>query len=385
VYAALIEYPRYIDPETGSQCEVERLMSHLALQRRMRERFPAIIYAIGFSFWKKTILRSFLWGSEIRFVGNASKVPEGATLAIWGRKPIRGELAAGIQILQIEDGFLRSVGLGADLVKPLSWVIDRQGIYYDASQPSGLEQLLQATEFEPELIERARGLREGIVSEGVTKYNVGASSWARPTALEAGTRVVLVPGQVESDASVRYGTARIRNNLELLREVRRLNPGAWIVYKPHPDVIAGLRKPGVGEADVSEWCDEVLGDVPMQVLLDAVDEVHVLTSLAGFEALLRGKAVVTYGQPFYAGWGLTRDISVSPEVAQRRGRQLSLDELVAATLILYPTYVSRTTDRFTTPEQALSELLAWRKRQVQDFPLWRKTLRLILRTLKVNG
>lgn len=102
---------------------------------------------------------------------------------------------------------------------------------------------------------------------------------------------------------------------------------------------------------------------------------HVLTSLAGFEALLRGKRVVCYGQPFYAGWGLTED----KVPVRRRSRQLSLEALVAGTLILYPTYVSRTTGRFTTPERALDELDQWRQQGSSTMPLWRRAMRWVLR------
>jgi capsular polysaccharide export protein len=42
-----------------------------------------------------------------------------------------------------------------------------------------------------------------------------------------------------------------------------------------------------------------------------------------------------YGLPFYAGWGLTQDRLR----CARRTRFRSLDELVAATLMLYPVYV----------------------------------------------
>lgn len=112
----------------------------------------------------------------------------------------------------------------------------------------------------------------------------------------------------------------------------------------------------------------------MQALLAEADEVHVLTSLAGFEALLRGKPVRCEGLPFYAGWGLTTDA----HRCERRTRQLTLDELVAGALILYPTYVSRTTKAFTTPERALDELLAWRAQSGRSLPLWRKALRAAL-------
>jgi capsular polysaccharide export protein len=107
---------------------------------------------------------------------------------------------------------------------------------------------------------------------------------------------------------------------------------------------------------VAAHCDEVVVDAGMDGLLKQVDEVHVLTSLAGFEALLRGRAVTTWGCPFYAGWGLTTDALQ----LERRTRRRTLDELVAAVLILYPTYVSRVSGHFTTPERAVEELRAWR-------------------------
>ena len=106
-----------------------------------------------------------------------------------------------------------------------------------------------------------------------------------------------------------------------------------------------------------------------------VDELHTLTSLAGFEALLRGKTVVCYGQPFYSGWGLTSDMIP----VARRTRQLTLNELVAGALMLYPTYISRTTGRFTTPERALDELLAWRQQQPGGVSLWTRLKRVVLR------
>ena len=125
---------------------------------------------------------------------------------------------------------------------------------------------------------------------------------------------------------------------------------------PPPAVVAKGRRVGRGAGDPRAHCDEIVVDVPMDAMLRAVDEVHVMTSLAGFEALLRGRDVVAWGCPFYAGWGLTDDrLSLA-----RRTRRRSLDELVAAVLILYPTYVSRTSGHFTTPERAVEELRAWR-------------------------
>ena len=333
--------------------------------------FPAVIHACDFSIWKKPIVRRFFSGSRVVFVRSASQVPVGGTLAVWGRKPFSGKLPEEVQLVRLEDGFLRSVGLGADLIRPMSWVIDACGIYYDATQPSGLEMLLQKTEFTPELLARAARLRERVVDAGLTKYNVGSSGWQRPP---GATRVILVPGQVESDASLRYGAPGVCTNLGLLQKVREANRNAYLVYKPHPDVVAGLRRVGKGEDEAARWCDEVMVEADMGKMLQQVDEVHTLTSLAGFEALLRGKAVTCYGQPFYAGWGLTTDI----EPVLRRSRRLSLDMLVACTLILYPVYISRTTDGFISPEQALDELLAWRSAGEKSLSWWRSVYRFVV-------
>jgi capsular polysaccharide export protein len=352
-HAALVDYPRYLDPETKQRCEPERLVEWMGLQRRMRERFPAQMVAVGFSRWKKPIARAFFAGSELRFLGANRPVPPGAGLALWGRRPVPAGAAASVPLVRLEDGFLRSVGLGADLVRPLSWVMDSVGMYYDATAPSGLEQLLAGTAFDDALRERAAALRRAILATGLTKYNVGHAGWQRPATERP---VVLVVGQVESDASIRLGAPGLRGNMALLKAVRAERPDAWLVYKPHPDVVAQLRAAGRGEGVAAKWCDEVVVDAPMDSVLRQVDEVHVLTSLAGFEALLRDKPVVCWGCPFYAGWGLTVDREPMP----RRRRRLQLDELVAATLLLYPTYVSRDTGHFTTAERALVELQAWR-------------------------
>ncbi|WP_454742852.1 capsular polysaccharide biosynthesis protein [Cupriavidus necator] len=353
-FAALVRYTRYVDPHSGKRCEPEEAIAYLALQRRMGQQFPTRLHAVGFSRWKRPILRDYLQGCEVRFHRKLQTVPTGATVLQWGRKH---SLAArtDISTVTVEDGFLRSVGLGAHLVRPVSWVFDRSGIYYDATAPSDLEQLLSTTEFDQALLQRARALRESVVRSRLTKYNVGKGEWQRPAGRQ---NVVLVVGQVESDASLRYGASGIRTNRELLQEVRASEPDAYLVYKPHPDVMAGLRGSRSEEAALGASCDELVIDYPMHQLIDAVDSVHVLTSLAGFEALLRGTPVTTHGTPFYAGWGLTSDHYRAP----RRHRKLTLDMLVAGTLILYPRYVLRSAEAgFATPEQVVSHMLAWRQ------------------------
>lgn len=371
VHAALIAYPRYLDPDTGERCTAERLVDWMGFQRSQRQRFPAVVHACGFSPWKRPLLQRFLAGSVVHFHKRPRGLPPGATVAVWGRAAVDA-LPANVHALVVEDGFLRSVGLGADLVAPVSWVIDDVGIYYDATRPSRLEQRLATADVDAAQRARAAGLRERICAEGITKYNLAGTPWRRPAAAE---RVILVPGQVESDASIRWGGTDVGTNLDLLRAVRAENPDAWVVYKPHPDVVAGLRRRGEGESGVAPFCNEVVVDAPIQQLLAAVDEVHVRTSLAGFEALLRGKRVVCWGLPFYAGWGLTED----RHACARRGRRRTLDELVALTLLDYPTYASRDTGRFITAEQALDELRRWREQGPPVPGPWRRLKRAVLR------
>lgn len=307
-----------------------------------------VLYALNFSRWKRAAVRLCFPERRLRFV---SQCPADVTeLVCWGSA---SGFPAGTQVIRLEDGFIRSVGLGADLIKPVSWVIDPKGIYYDSTRPSQLELLLEYHVFDEVLLGRALRLHQQIVSVGLSKYNLSGGSWQRPVTAKP---VLLVVGQVETDASVRLGSPECRSNLALLQQVRQQYPEAYLVYKPHPDVVAGLRQAGAADKAPYTCADEVVTDVPILTLFEQVDAVHVMTSLAGFEALLRGVPVVCHGLPFYAGWGLTTDLLSTP----RRSRRLSLTELVAATLILYPVYFDRQNKRCISPEEAIAELLHWR-------------------------
>ncbi len=365
LHAALIDYPVYLDPETRQPCEVERLINWLALQRREQQRLPARLYAVGFSWWKRHLLRQFVRGSRLSFVRSPDKVPPGADWLCWGS---RYPKSAGQ--IRIEDGFVRSVGLGVALQKPLSWVFDPVGIYYDSTAPSQLEQILSTTVFSESLLEQAAQLQQQLLGFGITKYNLGQRDWQRPP----GRRVVLVPGQVETDASIRLGSPVLKSNLELLRQVRQQRPDAYLVYKPHPDVQAGLRKAGSDEQQALQYCDELVLTQDMAHLLTQVDEVHTLTSLSGFEALLRGIPVCCYGQPFYAGWGLTEDW----QPLARRQRRLTLPELIAGALLLYPSYFHPVSGGACGAAEIVTQLAAGRH-QPSVRPWWRPVLEFYLR------
>lgn len=298
--------------------------------------------------WKRDTFRRFLGSRErdIVFADGRRRAlqlahRDGRTCLGWAAdvdEPFRTEAARlGVPVVLVEDGFLRSIGLGASFLPPASMVFDRIGIYYDARHPSGLEAMLAGAELPQELLARAAALRSRLIAARLTKYNaVGAM---RAPELPQDRHVVLAVGQVEDDASIRCGLGEVRTNLGLLEAVRRTRPDAFIVYKPHPDVEAGLRRGHVPPSRAGHLADIVVRDLSSVALLEHVAEVHTISSLLGFEALLRGLEVTTYGSPFYAGWGLTEDHVPIP----RRGRRIGLDELVAATLILYPSYIDPAT------------------------------------------
>ncbi len=320
------------------------------------------LYCFGFYPWKQGYTRRYLASQASRIVFTGSRLRmRGArgksALLVWGMRDnptvLRHALRRGMPIWRMEDGFLRSVGLGSDRTTPASLVLDKQGIYYDPTQPSDLETILEQSDFSAEERARAAALREAIVRLGVSKYNVGDRSVTLPQA-PVGKRVVLVPGQVEDDASIRLGTKDVRTNADLLRITREKRPDAFVVFKPHPDVISGNRMGAVSDALARRYADAVVVDAPLPACLAIADEVHTMTSLVGFEALLRGLAVSAYGMPFYAGWGLTEDRSSHP----RRTRKLTLDELVAGTLIRYPLYMHPHTMQASTPESIVSYLQA---------------------------
>jgi len=378
VHAALLAYPRYIDPETGQACNAERVLAWMALQRRMRERFPLVVDALGISFFNslpnRPIIRRFFQGSKVYFDRKASAIPEGATLVV-GRRDIvekRCPDKKANAVVQLENGFIRANGSNLDMMQSLSWIMDVRGIYYDATQDSDLEHILQHGEFDSDLLGRAVSLRKRLVLESPSRKNAGGREWRRPMSVQA---VILVPGQVESDPSLAVGAPGIRSDIELLRTVRQNNPNAHILYAPHADGLAALR-------GADDCCDEIVVDAVMTKLLKQVDEVHTIASLVGFDALLHGKKTVCHGLPFYAGWGLTMD----SHGLDRRSRRLTLDELVAGALILYPTYISRTTGKFTTPERALDELLEWQKNAQASSLKWHESLRLALsKEKRLNG
>ncbi|MCB1131569.1 MAG: capsular polysaccharide biosynthesis protein [Verrucomicrobiae bacterium] len=343
--AAYVRYCHYFDPDSGEPCGLGGILDHLALQKEMFRRNRGTTVVIGLTPWQRSIVPAYLRSpaGELRHVSGADEAPDSADrFLVWGRWSEVPERIAS-RTARVEDGFLRSRGLGAAFNFPYSWVVDGRGIYFDAGAPSDLEAIYQSG-FSGEDARQARELIDLLREMRLTKYNVGGGNVALDASKTAGRKVILVPGQVEADASIAFGSPELKSNLALLQRVREMEPGAYIVFKAHPDLVAGARHGNVLPPGFAEACDLAVTEGNVLDWLDLCDEVHTMTSTVGFEALIREKPVVTYGVPFYAGWGLTTDRIA----CARRTRTLTLEELVCGALIRYPRYLNPETGEFTT-------------------------------------
>lgn len=355
--AAMILAPIWYDPCRDRLCSFEEAVDQLEAELRSHREDRAGHVATGMRLWKRSRLQQ-VFGREKplifidKFDAAANRARRtGRSLIVWaGKAP--NDPPPDLHLLRIEDGFLRSRGLGANLVPPLSLVADDLGIYYDPTRESRLERLILAGP-PPGGEARAEKLLRGLIAAGLSKYNLTA---ARP-ALPEGFKV-LVPGQVEDDASIRQGSDGVNTNTALLQAARSAYPDAKLIYKPHPDVEAGLR---TGAIDATGLADHIALHADPLHLIEACDAVVTMTSLLGFEALLRGKPVTCLGAPFYAGWGLTTDLGPIPERRLRApdGHPLprpSLLALVHAALIAYPRYFDPVSRRPCPPEVVLDRL-----------------------------
>ena len=344
--------------------------------------------------WKRIVLPVFFKDCKIRFVGikklrhemfsrrDFLKTNEDEIVAFWSAsEAFNPELnnlaidlrARGIKVVRIEDAFIRSNGLGCNFFYPYSLSIDHSGIYYDPSRPSDLENILIGLRNRSDYLRlriRAEKLCQSVIEYGVTKYHTGCH--VKPV-LEVVAllrnnpgkfhKVIFIPAQVDKDASVIKGGLGY-NTYSLICRVRKDNPHAFLIVKIHPDVLSGLRDGLLGEKELACSVDFLCTDSYTSLdLIEIADEVHTISSLTGFEALIRGKKVVCYGMPFYAGYGLTKDVStedghgIAMQACKRRiVANLDITDLVVGSLILYPIYFNWDTGCVASAEEIIAVL-----------------------------
>lgn len=268
----------------------------------------------------------------------------------------------GAQIVLCEDGFIKSADTWVNSAAPLRYrrgcsvVFDIKGFYFDGTQASELEDMLNDSTLEITEHERAeaRRLMDRILRERITKYN--HQDRADKTFGREGRRKVLVVDQSFGDESIRLGLADASTFERMLADAIRENPDADILVKTHPDTQTGTRKGYYSFLAESENVIKVTEAVNPYVILKAVDTVYVCSTQLGFEALMAGKKVKVYGMPFYAGWGLTEDKLSCP----RRTRKRSLEELFCIFFLRYTRWVDPVARKQCTIDEAIDRIIKLR-------------------------
>ncbi|WP_186400633.1 hypothetical protein [Stappia sp. P2PMeth1] len=252
----------------------------------------------------------------------------------------------GIPLARVEDAFVRSAQLGADHTPPYSLVFDHSGgLYYDASQPSDIENIFNQYNFNANshLLKQAEEALALIRRLAISKYNPPNITTSDPLKSLTRRRCVAVIGQVDRDQSIIKGNVDRWTVKQAIELAVYENPDCDIVYRPHPEVYKGMQRSKAKVKSIQKLCRISPPQEGFSEFLESVDHVYVITSLSGLEALLHGKQVTVLGAPFYAGWGLTDDRAKFT----RRDRRLSLLELFAGAYLLYPRYLGALKNSYT--------------------------------------
>ncbi|EFP1606492.1 capsular polysaccharide biosynthesis protein, partial [Campylobacter jejuni] len=375
-YAAYILYSEYFNPYLNQKSNIFDTIQTLAKYKDIEKVNSNRLFMLGFTLWKRHFIKPFFNAkdNEIIFLNSLKslvryKLKEDDKFFIWGKKYDENTLKNLLlvkakeqnltnfspKVSLVEDGFIRSISLGSDLTRPFSLIVDDKGLYIDPNKASKLEELLQNEIFDENMLNRAKNIIKILLENRFSKYN-GLKHENLKINAKIGQKIILIPAQVEDDASMILGGFGL-STLDLLKEVRSKNQDAYIIFKPHPDVLSGNRVGLKDETRILEFCDEIVKDCSIDSAIKIADEIHTITSTSGFDALLRAKKVFTYGMPFYAGWGLTKD----KHRCERRTRKLSLEELVAGALITYPRYINPKTKTLCEIEVCLDIMLNLQK------------------------
>lgn len=360
-----ISNPRAFVADAWTNINSRRTLKARIAAAKASNRKIAVL--VGFSSWK-TWMRDFLPDREVVFLGHSPRVPEHILRLIpefgdvevyaWSYKfpklleQICSE--ADIPLSYVEDGFIRSFGLGASKTTPMSLVFDRKAMHFDRQEMSDLEGILASYDFaaDAQLMCRAEKMIEDLKSKNVSKYNgLGHDMNLRSElGIDEKEDCILVIGQVEDDLSLAYGMKHLMSGNDLVLRAAMENPSATILYRPHPESRLVAKKHYSNPKDVSHFAHIVPEEASLHACFAAANRVYAMTSLAGFEALLHDLPVKVFGCPFYAGWGVTEDVD---ENVSRRTRTLTVQEIFAAAYILYPKYWRPVTAEEMTAEDAL--------------------------------
>ena len=321
------------------------------------------VYGLPYIKWilYKEIIKSIFGNSCVKV--NAPQIDElgegedDCAFVVWGLNtciPLQRLIKKKkCQIYRIEDGFIRGIGSNSAMGRKKSLIIEKDNLHYGNLGTSHFERALSNTEYTDQMRCRANELIGKIRNFGILKYNFPLSRKVRE--YKSRKIKILIPLQIDSGWSISVSGNRY-NSSDLPEIVRERSPDSYIILKTPPDFSAEqVRNVRSKYRNVVDYIES---ELDLDVVLHQVDEVVTVSSTTGFEALIRGKRVVVYGEPFFAGWGLTTD----NHVVKNRGRKLELSELVYTSLIDYPYYYSYGKKKQSEVEPIIEEILNEKER-----------------------
>ena len=361
----LIRTPRqfFIDAYFNKYPERKHKKTLVEIERSHEIKKPTAIL-IGFSDWKTWMIEAlpeynvvFLGYSPRVSISLLNTIPKfyQPTVFCWSYK-FPEELRRichlnAIQLVFVEDGFIRGSGLGIEKTKPMSLVFDKQAMHFDYRRNSDLDDLLNSHSFDEEDSNTSKVFRD-VFASGVTKYiRADSGNDLKSEYVLGDQHVVLVLGQVEDDLSIQYGADRFYSGNDLVRIAALENPGSRILYRPHPEAIARRKKHYSNPKDVENLCEIIGPRWSLKETIEVSDRVYTVTSFAGFEAVLMGKDVDLFGLPFYGGWGFTNDRH-KIDVTLKRKRKLTPDQVLSVAIGRYSRYFNPVTMERISPIDA---------------------------------
>lgn len=340
----------HIIEEFQNKLKNERLNSSFDIMKIKKE---FIDFVMNDEYWKKSPNFKFIFDSSKYLVGlHALKANVDKILNY-----------PDVEKYFVENAFISTIGTSSSIIDipfehaPIGYILDDLTLYYDATRPSRIEQVLNSElELSDEQIKRAKNVIEKIISNKITKYN---NQPIYQPQIGKNKKKVLVIDQSYRDFSISKGLANDDTFKIMLDTAIIENPDSDIIIKTHPDAIGQLsRRPKCYYQNVQE--DENIYKITDFInpisLIEYVDKVYVCSSQFGFEALMAGKEVHTFGMPFYANWGLTTDA----KICERRTRCRTLEEVFYIAYIMFSVYYNPELERECEIEEAIDFMIKYR-------------------------
>lgn len=199
----------------------------------------------------------------------------------------------GIPFLFAEKGLL-----------PNSWYLDEAGINARCSLDSSCIERMTSAEQETQIEDYIRSIADA-----------GSSAWDQPArvagghtlkeklGIDAGTRVVFFPGQVDNDVNITMFSS-FESVAQAVKLVGDSVPGrTTVVVKPHPKAAAASRTQ-LRQLAQQYACLRIVENVNIWDLIEISDLVASINSTVAFESLLKKKKVLLLGESVLSKVGL---------------------------------------------------------------------------------